>query len=193
LNLFGVLTGAILLAVLGKWSLLGVGLIGMFFSSSVIGFALMPGTLINLAAFPFIGKRIWFLGFPFLVMGAIYSNVIVGVWCVGVVAFFVEKAGAGATVPALLWAYGVSISPLSYLTQRSGPDNSGFADILITMAAQIAVVVMAVDYLVYGLAPLDLIFLCGLVMFIAAFVQAVVSFLVMKDSAPRASVRDAPA
>jgi hypothetical protein len=155
----------------------------MFFSASIIGFVLIPGTLINLVAFPFIGKRLWFLGFPFLVFGAIYSDLIVGAWCLFVVVFFIQKAGAGATLPALLWAYGIAISPLSYMTQRSaGRDNPGFADILITMAAQIAIVAMAVDVLVFGLVPLDLIFLCGLVMAIAALIQAVVAFIVMKDS-----------
>jgi hypothetical protein len=78
LNTFGVVVGAIWLATLGEWSALGIGVLSMLISSSVVGFALMPGFLINLAAAPFLGKRLWFLGFPFLLAGAIYSEAIVG-------------------------------------------------------------------------------------------------------------------
>jgi len=188
LNIFGVLGGALWLAVLGKWSVLGIGLLSMFFSSSVVGFALMPGFLINAAAAPFFGKRLWFLGFPFLLVGSIYSDAIVGAWCFGVVTFFVMKAGVGATFPALLWAYGVAITPLSYLTQVSaGPDDPGFADVLITIAAQVAVVLMGIEVLVNGLNFRALVYLCAGTMLIAALVQAAVAFLVMRGSAREAA------
>jgi hypothetical protein len=70
LNFFGVGGGAIWLAILGKWSLLGIGLLSIFFSAFVIGFATMPGTLITMGAAPFLGRRLWFLGFPFVVAGS---------------------------------------------------------------------------------------------------------------------------
>ncbi len=181
LNIFGVLGSALWLVIIGKWSVLGIGLLSMFFSSSVVGFALMPGFLINAAGVPFMGKRLWFLGFPFLLAGSIYSDAIVGAWCFGVVVFFAVKAGMGATLPALLWAYGVAITPLSYMAQRSaGPDDPGFADVLITLAAQVAVVLMGIGVLVNGLDFHALIFLCAGTMSIAALVQATVAFLVVR-------------
>jgi hypothetical protein len=187
LNVFGVLAGAIWLVILGEWSVLGVGLLSIFFSASIIGWALMPGFLLSMAASPFMGRRLWMLGFPFLLAAALYDDAVVGAWCLGVVVFFITKAGAGASLPALLWAYGVAISPLSYMALRSaGPGNeAGFADALITVAAQIAVVVMAIDVLLNGLEVRALIYLCALTMSLAALVQATVGFLVMRESTAR--------
>jgi hypothetical protein len=183
LNIFGVLAGAIWLAIIGQWAVLGIGLLSMCLSAPVIGFALMPGTLINLAAAPFLGTRLWFLGFPFLLAGSIYSAAIIGAWCFGVVVFFVQKGGADATLPALLWAYGVAISPLSYMTQRSsGPDGAGFGDVLITFAAQLAVVFMAIDVLAKGLDFDVLVYLSAGTMIVAALMQATLAFLVMRES-----------
>jgi hypothetical protein len=191
LNIFGVAVGVIWLVIIGKWVVLGVGLLSMFFSASVIGFVLIPGTLINLVAAPFLGKRLWFVGFPFLLAGSIYSDAIIGAWCFGAVVFFVGEAGADATLPALLWAYGVAIWPLSYMTQMSsGRDGAGFADVLITFAAQLAVVLMAIDVLANGLNFRALVYLSAGTMIVAALVQATVAFLVMRESAAIA-LRDA--
>jgi len=99
LNVFGVLGGAIWLAILGKWSVLGIGLLSMFSSAFFVGFALLPGGLIQMGAVPFLGKRrLWFLGFPFVLAGSIYSYAIIGAWCLVVVLFFVNKAGTDANV-----------------------------------------------------------------------------------------------
>jgi hypothetical protein len=192
LNVFGVLSGAIWLAVLGKWSVLGIGLLGMFGAASSIGLALLPGALINMTAVPFLGKRrLWFLGFPFLLARSIYSDAVIGAWCLAVIILIVKKAGADTTLPALLWAYGVAISPLSYMTQRSsGPDDPGFADVLITFAAQVAIILMAIDVLANGLEFRSLIYLCAGTMIVATLVQATVAFLVMRESAS-ATLRDA--
>jgi hypothetical protein len=184
LNILGVLAGAIWLAIIGQWSVLGIGLLSMFLSAPVIGFALMPGALLTMAAAPFLGTRLWFLGFPFLLAESIYSNAIISAWCFGVVVFFVQEAGADATLPALLWAYGVAISPLSYMTQKSeGADGARFASGLITFAAQLAVVFMAIVVLAKGLDFHSLVYLCAGTMGVAALMQATVVFLVMRESA----------
>jgi hypothetical protein len=103
--------------------------------------------------------------------------------------FFVLKAGAEASLPALLWAYGVAITPLSSLTLESaGSSDPGFADVLVTIAAQVAAVLMGIDVLVNGLDVRSLLYLCGGTMMIAALVQAAVAFLVTRESA-RGSAR----
>ena len=187
LNMFGVLTGAIWLAIIGKWSVLGVGLASMFFSAPVIGFALMPGALLMMASAPFLGTRLWFLGFPFLLADSIYSSAIIGAWCFGVVVFFVQEAGADAMLPALLWAYGVAISPLSYMTQKSaGVDGPEFGSVLITFAAQLAIVFMAMVVLAKGLELHALVYPCALTMIVAALTQATVALLVMRNQAATA-------
>jgi hypothetical protein len=81
LNSFGVLGGAVWLAILGKWSVLGIGVACMFLSALALRLALLPGTLISMIAIPFFGRRFWFLGFPFILAGSVYSNAIIGIWC----------------------------------------------------------------------------------------------------------------
>ena len=84
LNTLGVLGGAIWLAILGQWSLLGVGLLSMFFSATVIGIVTMPGTGITLLGAPLFGKRAWFLAFPFILAGSIYTAAVIAAWCLAV-------------------------------------------------------------------------------------------------------------
>jgi hypothetical protein len=187
LNIFGVLAGAIWLAIIGKWSLLGVGVASMFFSAWMIGFAMMPGALLAMASAPFLGKRLWFLGFPFLLAESIYSNAIIAVWCFGVVVFFVQEAGADATLPALLWSYGVAISPLSYMTQKSmGPGAEGFGSVVATFAAQVAVVFMGIVVLAKGLEFHSMVYVCAGTMLVAALVQVTATFLLMREQAATA-------
>jgi len=65
-------------------------------------------------------------------------------------------------------------------------DGAGFADVLITFAAQLAVVFMAIDVLAKGLDFHGLVYLCAGTMIVAALVQATVAFLVMRESAATA-------
>ncbi len=111
LNIFGVFGGAISLVILGKWYLLCIGIVAIFLSAWGLSLALMPGTLIGMIAVPFFGRPLWFLGFPFILVGSIYTTAVIGGWCLLVVTFF-YTAGTDATLPVLLWAYGVAISPL---------------------------------------------------------------------------------
>jgi hypothetical protein len=188
LNIFGVAGGAIWLVILGKWSVLWIGLLSIFLSAPVIAIAQMPGTLISMGAAPFLGGRLWFLGFPFVLAGSLYDYAIVGAWCLIVVTSFVGRAGAGATLPALLWAYGVAISPLSYMTQRSkGPGGPEFVDVLVTFAAQVAIVVMGIMVLAYGLEIRTLVYACAVAMVVAVLVQAMVSFFALRESALKTS------
>jgi hypothetical protein len=45
LNFFGGIVSGIWLAVLGQWWAIGYGIAGLFFSSTLLGFAMMPGLL----------------------------------------------------------------------------------------------------------------------------------------------------
>lgn len=188
LNFFGVLGGAIWLAILGKWTLLGIGLASMFISATALGLVLMPGTLVSMLAMPFFGRRVWFLGFPFVLAGSVYTNAVVGVWCYLVTALFVKKAGDGAMFPALLWAYGVAIAPLSYMTAKGGPEG-GVGDVLVTFCAQIAMVTMGIVSLVRGFELSALVWVCAVVMSIATLLHATLAFLMMRESAKEAALR----
>jgi hypothetical protein len=183
LNIFGVLSGAIWLGILGKWSLLGLGVASMFVSTMALGLITLPGTLVSLFAAPFLGRRAWFLGFPFVLAGSIYTIAIVGLWCFLVITFSVSNAGEGATMPALLWAYGVAIAPLSYMTQyESGPDGKATAATLVTFFAQIAVVVMGGITLLRGYDQQVLFNACALTMIVATLLHAGVALVAMKNT-----------
>lgn len=194
LNVFGGLGGAIWLAILGQWSLLGIGILSMFFSARVIGIATMPGTGIALLGAPFLEKRAWLLGFLFLLAGSIFEACVIAAWCLAVIVFVLGKAGPEATLPALLWAYGIAIGPLSYMgrvnymarvSQPDQPDLPGFGSVVSILGAQFAVVAMAAVVLTKGPDLTTLIIACAVPNAIAVVLRATVAFMVMKEASAR--------
>jgi hypothetical protein len=181
LNILAGLSGAIWLAILGKWWLLAMGAAGMVVSAMALGLVLMPGMLVSVLAAPFLGRRHWYLGFPFVLAGSIYSNAVVGLWCFLVVTVFIANAGDGATLPALLWAYAVAIAPLSYMMRKDDPDDRASPAMLVTFFAQIAVVAMGTITLLRGYDHQALFNACALTMAVVTLLQGVAAFVVMKN------------
>jgi hypothetical protein len=79
------------------------------------------------------------------------------------------------------------LQPLAIWPKDRRPDGPWFADVLITFAAQVAVVVMAIEVLANGPDISTLAYLCAGTMSVAALVQATVAFLVMRKSAAQES------
>ena len=106
----------------------------------------------------------------------------------GRVPFVLEQAGPETTLPALLWAYGIAITPLSYMTQRSQPE---FGSVVITIGAQFAVVAMTVVVMTKGPDLTTLIIACAAPIAIATVLQVTVAFLAMKEAYTQRSAEQA--
>jgi hypothetical protein len=184
------MVGAVWLAILGKWSLLGIGIASMFLSAWALPVAFIPGRARRHPCNAVLRPPRLVLGFPFILVGSIYTIAVVGAWCLFVVLFSLDTAGSDAKLATLLWSYGVTLSPLSYMTNRgsNGPDGPAFGDMVVTFFTQIALVVMGVIVLVENFNPSALLWACTITMLVATVPYAVGIFLIMRE----ASAAEAP-
>ena len=172
----GVVVGVVWLAILGKWSVLGNGLFLILGSVPVLMLARSPEIVIGLCARPFLQRRRWSCGFLLLWLGMLYSDAIVSVWCLTVVVFFVKAAGINATLPALLLAYGVTISPLLYMTSMDKAAGPAFLqEVSMTCGAVVSVVLMAMVILSDGTDIRELLYACAVPMTVVSFTHSRIS------------------
>lgn len=118
LNFAGGILGGIWLAVLGQWSLVGLGLAAAVASTMVLGFLLMPGMLFAAPAALAMEKGHYVIGILSGAIALLWTNVVIIVWCVVTFSFVVEQAKAGSIWPYLLWAYSVATGPWTYMASR---------------------------------------------------------------------------
>jgi len=124
LNVFGGIVSGIWLVVLGKWNPIFIGILGLFGSSFLLAFAMMPVLLLVLPAAKFAERKNYVAMYIFAFAGSAYTFSVITIWCTAVMWFFLQRATEGALVPLLLWSYGVAIGPLSYMASKES-DNEG--------------------------------------------------------------------
>ena len=125
LNFGGGIVGIIWLAVLGKWSLLGIGLISIFIFSFGLPLALVPAFLFAASGRVALEREKYVIGFLCLTAGNLWTLAVMTVWCVS--CFYVALSNyysGGSIWPYLLWAYGMATSPLAHMAAKKGETGS---------------------------------------------------------------------
>ena len=126
LNFGGGIVGGIWPLILGNWALVGLGLLSMFISSIGLSLALAPGLLFSGPGVLALGHRRYVIGSIALLLGNLWTFVVMTVWCVG--SFYVVFRSyyiGGSIWPYLLWAYGMATGPWTYMAAREGQDSIG--------------------------------------------------------------------
>ena len=125
LNFLGGIVGGVWLAVLGKWGLLGIGILSIFISSSSIVWTMMPSLLLTVPGALAIERGKWAIGMPCLLIANLWISAVMAVWCVG--CFWIVKSyhTNGTIWPYLLWAYSMATGPWTYMASKSAPDEYG--------------------------------------------------------------------
>ncbi|MFL5482861.1 MAG: hypothetical protein ACJ8AK_11795 [Gemmatimonadaceae bacterium] len=132
-NMFGGLIAGVWLAIKGDWWALGYGLLGLFASVWVVGWLLVPSLLLSGPAVVAVQRgRSWAAR---ILSGAstLYINAIMLIWCVFITGFFLKHPRNAPIFPVLLWAYGVSTGPWTFLAskdQEGGGNNFSFISVL---------------------------------------------------------------
>ena len=148
------------LAILGHWKLILVGIGSLFFSTWLLGLALLPAMLI-IAPGVYLaqkGKRSYILLFG--IMSMLYTFVVVTIWSGAVLYFCIDMIKSrSAIIPVLLWSYGIATGPLAYMASR-GPVDSSAGSLLVTVFSQLGYATMIA--LMY-LAPMS--FANGMIVF----------------------------
>jgi hypothetical protein len=101
MNSFGITVGAIWLAVLGKWSLIGLGLAAAFVSIFALGLLLLPSAALSLAAIaalPAKNVALRLLGILALVLANSWMLLVMIIWCVGSFFFVLGEHNEGGTI-----------------------------------------------------------------------------------------------
>jgi len=91
MNFLGGIIGFIWLAILGKWSLIGVGFLLMFAGVFIISIALLPGIIFSGPAAFFVSRNkmapFYFFGF----VATAYTMLVLTVWCFFVLIFLAKN------------------------------------------------------------------------------------------------------
>lgn len=125
LNIFSGLVGGIWLAILGKWKLIGAGLLLSF--AMPWAYAIISLPAFGLAALAILAKEkgskinLFVLGF----LSSIYNYVLLSLWNIVVLSNYLRGTESGSFVPHLLWAYSIAMAPLGYMASKEPPDSTG--------------------------------------------------------------------
>jgi len=161
LNNCAALTGAVWLAILGHWALIGVAVLLFFFCTNIVGLAIMPGMLFVRLAAASTNNR--FLSSVFICCGLLYNNLILTIWGIVAVLYFVKSAGTHAVIPALLLAYGIAITPPIEMAQSpAGRGNPSNQETLATVCMEMQVIAMSGVILMRGIQFQSLIVACAI-------------------------------
>jgi hypothetical protein len=124
LNFAGGIVGGIWLALLGQWRLVGLGLAASFVSTFGIGLALAPGFLFAAPGIILVQKGKHLIGGILQFVSALWSYVVMTVWCVGSFYVVFSFYPGGSLWPYLLWSYSTATAPWTYMAQRQAMDGS---------------------------------------------------------------------
>jgi len=171
LNIAGGVVSGIWLAILGKWAPIGYGIAAMFFSSFLIALILSPGILLALPAAKFHEKGnkagVYLFGF----LSSLYTMAILTAWCMAVLFFFSRYADSRASIPLLIWAYGVATGPIAYMAQKEGQGGGGDASMISSFFTQVAFVASIFVILFFRVSLVDVTLFFGAIMLLGLAAQ----------------------
>ena len=171
LNFFGGIASGIWLAVLGQWWAIGYGIAGLFFSSSLLGLAMMPGLVFAAPASMLAQKGKLILAFPLMLLSQLYTYLVVIAWCIFVFIFFISHSSSNLFWPLLIWSYGVALGPLMYMVQREQMAGNSDGAWMTTFFAQLAYVAMALIAAFTRASLIDLAIIFSGLMLVGMLVQ----------------------
>jgi hypothetical protein len=180
LNVLGGIASGIWLAVLRDWHTIGLGIGFFFVSSLLLGFVLLPATLLVAPAAYFAdrGKMIGMVFFGTL--SSIYTLAIMTVWCCGVLFLFVRDASAANLIPRLIWSYGVATAPWGYIASKE--QGEGFSSTtLAVFLAEFAYLVVMVIVIFFSISLLGALKVFGSFMLVVLVVQITMVVLFLRE------------
>jgi len=118
LNFAGGIIGAIWLAVLGRWALIGAGFAALFASTFFLSIAVLPGALTIAPATSAAEKGKYATALFWSVLGLLWLHGVMAAWCVGSFLQILGTRHSGSLWPYLLWSYAVATGPWTYMASQ---------------------------------------------------------------------------
>ena len=187
LNTLVLAIGAVWLLLRGDVLSVALGLGAIPLAMIVLPIVLTPREMVNAFAQNWQERENWLIGLPFALLAAGYSNAVIGAWCYLAVTLLIPAGSFAATLPVLLWVYGVVVAPLRSIIEKSvtSRESADIADVAMTLGVQCAYVAMAASVLVHGVAPDRLYAICFAVMSASTALQTLVYGITLKEAAYR--------
>lgn len=168
---FGGTVSGIWLAILGEWGIIGTGISALFFSSFLLGFALMPGLIFALPAVALFERGNKVGGYILMFLNLIYTYAILIFWSLSVLIYYTEQASNASLIPILFWSFGVATGPISFLAMKDFQGGNAHA-MLPTVLMQVAYLATILGIIFFEeMSFLNIICLFFLTMSICLFVQ----------------------
>lgn len=164
LNILGGLIAAVWLAILGKWAVLGYGLLALFVGAFAISIALMPGMLLAAPAAVLYNKGNRAASYVFGFLGCAYTQSVLTGWCLLILTFFVREADSKSFVPILFWSYAMATGPIAYMAQKESQAGGGDFAVMSSFFVQVAYVLVLLALLFFRPSLADAAILFGAVM-----------------------------
>lgn len=127
LNTLGPIISGIWLVILGQWKLVLVSfIVTALFAARLLGIALLPQIALAAPGIYFAKQQNKALTYLFSGLSHLYAAALIVVWSTVVLSYFAPSNApnaAGTAAPYLIWAYGVAVSPWTYMAlheNRSG-------------------------------------------------------------------------
>ena len=182
LNMFGGIISGIWLAILGKWGLIGYGILALIVSGMGLGLAMVPGLIFAGPAAVMLEKGNKIGGYFFGLLSIIYKVGVLTAWCILVLVYYTKHADADSLIPVLIWSYGIATGPISWLAQKELQSGNEHATI-ITFFIEVAYILTILAILLVGISLLNVLILFGVVMSIGLIVQFSVAYLAENSQA----------
>ena len=123
LNIIGPVIAGLWLAVLGRWGLIGWGVLIVGLGTTCLWLAMIPGWLLGMPGVRFISRGRYGLAAMFMSAAGLYDIAVITMWCVGVLTFFGLRADATPLLPVLVWSYSVATAPISHMAKGEDPSS----------------------------------------------------------------------
>jgi hypothetical protein len=140
LNAFGLVVSGVWLLAIGEWRAVLLGLVTMLVAPFLLGLALLPVAAIGAAGIYFAKRGLTIGLYVVGLLASIYTYVLIGGWCGGVVFQYMQNAAPKSFWPLLIWSYGVATSPWSYLAKR----DQALPSFLAAFFAQVAFIILII-------------------------------------------------
>ena len=121
INSFGGIIAFVWLIFESEWTLIIQGIVAFFVSSLGLALALLPAFGVALIGMFFYKMKIKILAYPIFYISTLLSIAVISIWTLFVFSYALDNSSPETSlIPITLWAYGVAVGPIQYMTSREG-------------------------------------------------------------------------
>ena len=121
INSFGGIIAFVWLIFESEWTLIIQGIVAFFVSSFIVAIAFFPAFGVAFIGMFFYKMKIKILAYPIFYISTLLNIAVVSTWTFSIFNYaLVNSSPETSLIPITLWAYGVAVGPIQYMTSREG-------------------------------------------------------------------------